>query len=280
MLAARRVLTAPAWPTAGTLAVVLLTLGAGCATSPAGPAQFRHPADLPAEQRDRLVFTEANTPDHAGCSVRLAMPPPFHQIADSAAIAHAMAARWAAPGAQPGVTVLSVRTDSEGRASRLDILETDLPAELAPLVPMLLADRLRPQVVETDSGPTPRGWQHRIRVHAGPSSGFEVGHVVTCRPSIRNEDALVRLIQEGVRIRRIPADELGRTALAYIQVSESGEAGEVRIQRSSGHRQLDELAVEVAANAFFHPASIDGSPVVVWASVPINFHRPPRRRNP
>lgn len=253
-------------------AAIILVLPA-CASAPAGPAGAaapRHPAALSSQDRDRLVFTDAIPAPDESCTVRVTPPPPFDVIADSAAIHAALAAQWEAVGAEPGVAVLSVRADSAGAVRRADILETDLPAELARLIPAALDGRLEPRVERTDSGPRRVGWHHRIRVMAGPAPGFAVGHVVACRPSLLNPDAVSNQISEDMRARGLPFTRGGRTAVVWIEVGVDGRPQQFRLTRSSGEAAFDDIALGVARRAVFRPATIDGSPVLVWVSLPIS----------
>jgi TonB family protein len=257
-------------------AAMILALLPACGSAPAGAPVASHPAALSSQDRDRLLFTDAVALPDEGCSVRVTPPPPFDVIADSAAIHAALAAEWEAVGGEPGVAVLSVQADSTGGTRSADILETDLPADLARLIPAALDGRLEPRVEMTDSGPRPRGWSHRIRVVAGAAPRFAVGHVVTCRPSLLNQDALSRQITEDMRARGLPFTRVGRTAVAWIEVGVDGRPQQLRLNRSSGESTFDDIALGVARRAVFRPARVDATPVAAWVAIPISqdaFHQ-------
>ncbi len=62
------------------------------------------------------------------------------------------------------------------------------------------------------------------------------------------------------------------TVLLEVLVGASGAATEVRILRSSGHRELDRSARDHVLRAWiFQPAIREGQPVAAWVRVPIEF---------
>lgn len=70
------------------------------------------------------------------------------------------------------------------------------------------------------------------------------------------------------------AGDEGRVLLKVL-VGPDGRPQEVRIERGSGHRDLDKAAREQVLAAWrFHPATRDGRAVAAWALVPIDFVLP------
>ena len=62
------------------------------------------------------------------------------------------------------------------------------------------------------------------------------------------------------------------TVMLEVLVGANGDATEVRILRSSGHRELDRSAREHVLRAWiFQPAIREGQPVAAWVRVPIEF---------
>lgn len=61
------------------------------------------------------------------------------------------------------------------------------------------------------------------------------------------------------------------TVLLRVRVLASGAAGEVRIERGSGHDVLDESAGEQVRNWRFVPAREGNAPVASWVIIPIEF---------
>jgi protein TonB len=59
--------------------------------------------------------------------------------------------------------------------------------------------------------------------------------------------------------------------LLHVRVLPTGRAGEITVQKSSGHRVLDDAAVDAVKGWTFMPATQGGSPVAGWANVPIEF---------
>lgn len=63
----------------------------------------------------------------------------------------------------------------------------------------------------------------------------------------------------------------GGSANVWLFINASGELQDMRIQESSGHPELDQAALRVAASMQFTPALNRGEPVPVWVAFPITF---------
>ena len=92
----------------------------------------------------------------------------------------------------------------------------------------------------------------------------------TKRPELRNRDvvgpALVRNYPPLLRDAGI-----GGTVQTWLLVNESGKVISARVKESSGRRELDAAALEVARIMEFTPAEHNGMPVNVWIAIPIVF---------
>jgi protein TonB len=62
----------------------------------------------------------------------------------------------------------------------------------------------------------------------------------------------------------------GTTQLRF-EVLPSGRVGRIVVDKSSGHPDLDQAAVDAAREWRFEPARRGNVPVVAWVSVPIRF---------
>jgi TonB family protein len=62
----------------------------------------------------------------------------------------------------------------------------------------------------------------------------------------------------------------GRT-IVWMQVDAAGVVRDVRINESSGRRELDQAALRIARVFRFSPAMSGGEPVPVWITIPIQF---------
>jgi protein TonB len=51
----------------------------------------------------------------------------------------------------------------------------------------------------------------------------------------------------------------------------NGHVGEVQIERSAGHSDLDEAAAEAIKKWRFEPARRGNQPVAVWLRMPVRF---------
>ena len=62
------------------------------------------------------------------------------------------------------------------------------------------------------------------------------------------------------------------TVTLQVYVLESGKAGEVKIQKSSGFPKLDEAAVREVQRVWrFVPGKEDGKPVAMWHTFNVTF---------
>jgi protein TonB len=61
------------------------------------------------------------------------------------------------------------------------------------------------------------------------------------------------------------------TTVLKVRVLESGRVGEILVQISAGHRDLDDAAVEAVKRWLFEPARIGRQPVAVWVLLPVQF---------
>lgn len=61
------------------------------------------------------------------------------------------------------------------------------------------------------------------------------------------------------------------TTLLKLQVLGNGRVGEVLIEQSAGHRDLDNAAADAVKKWLFEPARMGKEPVAVWVLLPIKF---------
>jgi TonB family protein len=92
----------------------------------------------------------------------------------------------------------------------------------------------------------------------------------TVAPRILNVDEVQRAM-----VREYPAllrdGGIGGTVRVYFFIDENGQVGDTRIDQSSGHAALDEVALSVAGVFRFSPALNRDRPTPVWVSFPITF---------
>jgi protein TonB len=58
-----------------------------------------------------------------------------------------------------------------------------------------------------------------------------------------------------------------------VHINELGTVDSVELRRSSGHAELDSVALEGARRLEYHPARKDEEPAAVWAELPVRFER-------
>ena len=61
------------------------------------------------------------------------------------------------------------------------------------------------------------------------------------------------------------------TTLLKLRVLENGKVGEVQIEKSAGHPDLDMAAVDAVRKWLFEPARIGKHPLPVWVLLPVKF---------
>ncbi len=93
---------------------------------------------------------------------------------------------------------------------------------------------------------------------------------MTVRPELRNRaEVIAALMREYPAILRDAG--VGGQVMVWFFISEIGQVLDSRIEKSSGHTQLDEAALKVAAVYRFTPALNRDQTVQVWIQLPITF---------
>jgi len=69
------------------------------------------------------------------------------------------------------------------------------------------------------------------------------------------------------------------TVLLNVYVTYTGKPQKIDIAKSSGYRELDDAAVETAANWHYVPALHDGDTASDWASVQVVYRMPQQASN-
>jgi protein TonB len=62
----------------------------------------------------------------------------------------------------------------------------------------------------------------------------------------------------------------GTTTLLF-EVLENGRVGDIRVEQSGGHPDLDRAAAEAVKKWRFEPARRGNQPVAVWLRMPVRF---------
>jgi protein TonB len=61
------------------------------------------------------------------------------------------------------------------------------------------------------------------------------------------------------------------TVIIKAYVTEQGRVEQVQVERSAGHTDLDQAAVEAVERWRFKPARRGRQPVAMWVSIPVKF---------
>ncbi len=92
----------------------------------------------------------------------------------------------------------------------------------------------------------------------------------TVRPDITNRVDVARAMEEGYPPLLRDAG-IGGTVLVWFFLDETGEVRRALLNESSGHKELDDAALRVAAAIRFTPAMNREKVVPVWIALPITF---------
>jgi protein TonB len=92
----------------------------------------------------------------------------------------------------------------------------------------------------------------------------------TIRPAVKNRDEVARALE-----REYPAllrdAGIGGTVQVWFFIDEEGKVVNTQVNRTSGHKALDDAAMAVAGIILFTPALNRDKRVPVWISLPITF---------
>ncbi len=75
-------------------------------------------------------------------------------------------------------------------------------------------------------------------------------------------------------------DSIEGEVVLRIHITAAGTVDSVELDRSSGHDELDQIAMRGARALHYHPAEERDQPVDVWAVLPVRFQRGSVTRNP
>ena len=114
---------------------------------------------------------------------------------------------------------------------------------------------------------------HAIEPSGGSSSDVATSPTFTpytVQPDIKNRAAVARALEQTYP-RLLRDSGIGGTTQVWINIDEDGVVRRVVVDQSSGHRALDDAALEVASTMEFTPALNRDKAVPVWISLPITF---------
>jgi TonB family protein len=92
----------------------------------------------------------------------------------------------------------------------------------------------------------------------------------TVLPEVRNRTEVVAILRRDYPVLLKDAG-IGGTVGIWLFVDEGGQVQRVQVDRSSGHRAVDDAAIQIAKAIEFTPALNRDQRVPVWVSVPIAF---------
>ena len=183
---------------------------------------------------------------------------PIAEVLDSASLTkqlHNGSTQWS------GLVIATLAYDSLGALDDVSVQSRDAPEAVRRTLEEDLRSDARPRAKENS----------RVYLVLSDEGGVRprrVDRFRACLPVIRDRSRLAALLErEAVALhvnRRVTVGVLAH-------VLEDGAVNETRVDRSSGDRAIDLGASRVLRQAMFVPAMVEGIPVAVWASFPINF---------
>lgn len=172
----------------------------------------------------------------------------------------------------PGITSLEhrIRTMTTPRR-RWTPLRIAAAAILAPAAVLVACDVPSPTVeLDTEAAIGAQEYVAEADLGAQAGAGDPTFTPYTQRPEILNREEVIAALQTEYRQDLRDAGLEGQTNVWFF-IDREGRVTDTRIQQSSGHADLDEAALRVAAAMRFSPALNRDEPVPVWVAFPISF---------
>jgi TonB family protein len=197
-------------------------------------------------------------------------PPPLVTFVDSAALVRAVAALPAAELPQGIAPLFWVSYDSNGAVHEVEPIFDKMPTAYAQPVVAAIRAHLKPRT------PSKRPLQTHLRVVTGPGARVDRPRLREEQPDLANRGEIARHLsramarfaaQRGAMVRS------GYQADLKFRVGTDGRAdtASVEVVRSTGEPELDREAIAALALMRFRVARIEGVPVRVWVTLPVNF---------
>lgn len=166
-------------------------------------------------------------------------------------------------------------------AARAPVTRPSPPRETAPADRPVEPERRAPEPVasapEPDAGSKAAGPAPALSLSAPPDPGSASGDARGVASTL-GAGTGGTIGPPGYRVNPKPdyppqAREKGYegTVVLRVRVLPDGTAGEIVVERSSGHEILDGAAQQAVKAWLFAPATRNGNPVPAWISVPIRF---------
>lgn len=109
-----------------------------------------------------------------------------------------------------------------------------------------------------------------LREAVDERDGYEMMSARVRAPALRNRQAVVRFLERRYRP-IVRATGLEGTVRLLLWIDEAGNAQKVSVDGSSGHRELDDISLELTNVLRFRAAHRDGKPIRVIIGMPVHF---------
>ncbi len=200
-------------------------------------------------------------------------PLPVAAFIDSAALHQALLAAPLAPREFKLKPIFMVRYDRAGALQGVDpISDRLIPAEFGRAMAALLRAHVRPSLDPA------RESEQRVWIQSGPTPKIAViADIVEARPQLSNRGsvgtALAGSVQRLLRERPYLA-ERRVSSIVSMRVSEDGKPENPVLRQTTGEPEIDREILIIARTMRFVPATLDGYPVKVTVTVPVNLQFP------
>jgi TonB family protein len=197
---------------------------------------------------------------------------PWTQIVDSAAVLQALGMLPAGPDTARTARIFAVRFDSAGRP---DSVRASFPDRVPDAYELAVTRGLQAGM-RASGRPLQQAY---LLIETGPSPRVEQVDLYVSAPRFLNRAAVVRALQHatGALVRR-DTTLYGRRLGVVVRMrvdTDSATSGFTLVQ-PSGVAAADSAAIAVAAAFRFMPGTVEGVPVRIWVTQPIDIVLPER----
>lgn len=234
------------------LAFLLLALAAACA-HPAEQRAAELSSGVQRRDRERAVLSAWRPPGRQTCEV-LDVPrvlPPPDALVDTARLGAPL--RQGGAMSRRGYMLLSLKFDSAGAATRVRVIEPELPDSLGRAAELAVQRALRPQPVDAPFGV-------RLRIDFTPEPALRVGRSERCEPAARHALAAVMSGPPAVTGTTEQTATRWYTLQYEVRVGERGHALEVRLLTPLEDHELTEQGREMLWKMLWYPGLDDRVP--------------------
>lgn len=228
-----------------------------------GPAGCAHRSG-PGEPRQEYLLSER--PPERGRQCRIADDPPslpaVDAVVDSAALEGMLRNLRSTRQPIAGYAILSMAFDENGWNAVREIVEHDLPAEVA--------DSLQKLVFEHRRTVAPgKPWGVRLRIDLDETPLFRVGRQEICAPRALSYPSAGSPNNAWDRGSLLITLTHQNSVWAHVLVDAQGRVSTARLEQTGLNARWESFVLGLVQSMHFAPATVDGIPFATWTRVRI-----------